>query len=49
MNLEPYTVTLTVIDWNGDYSQQIHQVHVYGADELVVNIGGQSNVAQGDQ
>jgi len=44
-----YTVTLTVLDWNGDIVTDTSDVTVYGTEELLVNIGGQTNIAQGDQ
>jgi len=43
-----YTVTLTVMDSNGDFSTDTATVLVNDIDELVVNIGGSSHVAEGD-
>jgi PKD repeat protein len=43
-----YTVTLTVRDSNGDSSTDTSTVLVYDIEELVVNIDGSKQVAQGD-
>ena len=43
-----YTVTLTVIDANGDMATDTSTVVVNDIDELLLNIDGSSHVAEGD-
>ena len=43
-----YTVTLTVVATGGEIATDTAIVTVYGIEELVVNIGGSSHVAEGD-
>jgi PKD repeat protein len=43
-----YTVTLTVMDSNGDRSTDTSTVLVHDVQELVVNVGGSTHVVEGD-